>query len=61
METGLLHDYFGNFFHTRLKILLCEVRLNPREVRLKQTLGNLENLEKPKFPFQVEGTFGDYI
>ena len=39
-------------------IILHEVRLNPREVRLKQTLENLENSEKPKFPFQVEGTFG---
>ena len=40
METGLLHDYFGNF-STRVKdIILHEVRLNPHEVRLKQTSDN---------------------
>ena len=39
-------------------IILREVRLNPHEVRLKQTSEKLENSEKPKFPFQVEGTFG---
>ena len=32
--------------------------MNPCEVRLKQTLENLENSENPKFLFQVEGTFG---
>ena len=31
------------------------------QVRLKQTSETLENLEKPKFPFEVEGTFGDDI
>ena len=36
-------------------IILHEVRLNPREVRLKRTS---ENLEKTKIPFQVEGIFG---
>ena len=39
-------------------IILRKVRLNPREVRLKRTS---ENLEKLKFPFQMEGTFGDDI
>ena len=42
-------------------IILREVRLNPHKVRLKQTSENLENSEKSKFPFQVEGTFGDDI
>ena len=40
MESGLLHDFFGNFFHTRYKILFShgggahKMRLNPCEVRL---------------------------
>ena len=50
METG--------YCTTILGIFPREVRLNPREVRLKRTLGNSEKL---KFPFQVEGTFGDDI
>ena len=31
MEMGLLHDFFGNFFHARRA---CQMRLNPCEVRL---------------------------
>ena len=41
-------------------IILREARLNPHEVRLKQTLGG-GNSEKTKISFWVEGTFGDYI
>ena len=42
-------------------IILHEVRLNPCEVKLKQSSENLENSEKLKIPFWMEGTFGDYI
>ena len=41
--------------------ILREVRLHPHETRLKRTSEKWENSEKsekPKFPFQVEGTFG---
>ena len=48
METGSLHDYFGNFPH--------EVKLKPCEVRLKQALGNLKNLEKLKIAFGWRGS-----
>ena len=62
MEWRLLIDFFfGIFPHEVKDINLREVRLNPHEVRLKQTLENMENSEKLKIPFWVEGTFGDYI
>ena len=43
METGLLHDYFVNFFILGEKYCFCiegsmQWGFNPREVRLKQTL-----------------------
>ena len=56
METGLLHDYFGNF-STRGKIepIRGEIERNIRK------LWGGGNSEKPRFHFQVEGTFGDDI
>ena len=40
METGLLHDYFGNFLREVKNIIFMwtgvhEVSLNPHEIRLK--------------------------
>ena len=54
METGLLHDYFGNFSTRgeRYYFTRGEIETNIRK---------LGNLEKLKIPFWVEGTFGDDI
>ena len=65
MELGLLRDFLGIFPHEVKDIIFhvvgaLEVRLNPHEVRLKQTLNIVENLEKLTIMFWV-GTFGDYI
>ena len=50
METGLLRDFFGNFFpHVVKDIILHEVRLNPRKMRLKQTSENLETWKNSNF------------
>ena len=50
METGLLH---GNFS------MQGEIEAMPGEIEMN--LGKLRNLEKLKFPFWVEKTFGDDI
>ena len=47
MESGLLHDYFGNFSTWGERYYFCmegahQVKLNPWEVRLEQTLENFE-------------------
>ena len=48
MESGLLHDYFGNFSTRGERYYFCmegsmwDERLNPREVKLKWTSENLE-------------------
>ena len=39
-------------------MLLCQVRLNPSEVRLNQ---KLENTEKLEIPVWVKGTYGNYL
>ena len=56
---GLVLWFFGNFFHTRWKILFSRTwgEIEPCEVRLKRTLENSEKSEKSKIPFWVEGTF----
>ena len=48
METGLLHDYFGNFSHW--------MRLNPHEVRLKRRSENLEAQKNSNFLFGWRGS-----
>ena len=53
METRLLHDYFWNFG--------CVVKDIITRGEIEMNIGKLGKLEKPKFPFQVEGTFGDDI
>ena len=66
MKTGLLHDYFKNFSMWGEKYYFyMEGRIwgeiEPMWGEIELNIGKLENLKKLKFPFWVEGTFGDDI
>ena len=55
METGLFHDYLAIFPHEMKDITFMRDEIEPMR-------GEIEtNIEKLKFPFWVEGTFGDDI
>ena len=63
METGLLHDYFGNFSTRGERYYFTPGEIGPMRGEIERTLelGGGGNSEKPKISFWVEGTFGDYI
>ena len=58
METELLHEYFGNFSTQGERYYFTRGEIEPTRDEIKTNIGNLEKL---KFPFWVEGTFGDDI
>ena len=66
VETGLLHDYFGKFsrrderyyFHVEGS---TQGEIEPTSGQIEMNIRKLKNSEKLKFPFMVEGTFGDDI
>ena len=58
METGLLRDFFGNFSTRGERYYFTRGEIEPMQGEIEM---NIENLEKLKFPFWVEGTFGDDI
>ena len=58
METGLLHDYFGKFSTRGERYYFTRSEIEPTRGEIET---NIRNSEKLKFPFWVEGTFGDDI
>ena len=61
MEMGLLHDYFGNFSTRGERYYFTRGEIEPTRGEIEMNIGKLGNLEKLKFPFWVEETFGDDI
>ena len=61
METGLLHDYFGNFSTRGERYYFMRGEIDPTQGEIEMNIGKLGNSEKLKFPFWVKGTFGDDI
>ena len=61
METGLLHDYFGNFSMQGERYYFMRGEIEPTRGEIEINTRKLRNSEKLKFPFWVEGTFGDDI
>ena len=61
METGLLHDYFGIFSTRGERCYFMQGEIKPTQGEIETNIGKLGNSEKLKFPFWLEGTFGDDI
>ena len=61
METGFLRDFFGNFSTQGERYYFTQGEIEPKRDEIETNIGKLRNLEKFKFPFWVEGTFGDDI
>ena len=57
----LFHDYFGNFFTQDERYYFTRDEIEPTRGEIEKNIGKLGNLEKLKFLFWVEGTFGDDI
>ena len=59
MEMGLLHYYFGNFFHAKKKIIFMwgnmQDEIEPIQGENETNLGKQEKLEKLKISFFVGG------
>ena len=63
METGLLHNYFGNFPHEMKDIIFkwsTQGEIEPMQGEKEMNLGKQEKLGKIKISFWVEGTFIDH-
>ena len=61
METGLLHDNFWKFSTRGERYYFMRGEIEPTRGEIETSIGKLRNSEKLKFPFWVEGTFGDDI
>ena len=61
MKTGLLHDFFGNFSTRGERYYFTRGEIEPMRGEIETNIGKLGNSEKLKFPFWLEGTFGDDI
>ena len=61
MESGLLRDFFGNFSMRGEIYYFTRGEIEPMRGEIEMNIGKLRNLEKLKFLFWVEGTFGDDI
>ena len=61
METGLLRDFFGNFSTRGERYYFTPGEIEPMQGEIETNIGKLRNSDKLKFPFWVEGTFGDDI
>ena len=61
METELLHNYFRNSSMRGERYYFTRGEIEPMRGEIETNIRKLGNSEKLKFPFWVEGTFGDDI